>query len=132
MNETLILEIIFWFALFMVFYTYLGYGIVLYALVKLKELFVKPVKRVLPPDSVLPEVTLFITAFNEEDLVGEKMEDSLALAWPTRQWEPLLARHPGFALNTVQAIGVRLQEAHARLPHPCATPSQEQALLLAA
>lgn len=29
MNETLILEIIFWSALFMVFYTYLGYGIVL-------------------------------------------------------------------------------------------------------
>ena len=57
MNETLILEIIFWSALFMVFYTYLGYGIVLYALVKLKELFVKPVKRVLPPDSDLPEVT---------------------------------------------------------------------------
>ena len=54
MNETLILEIIFWSALFMVFYTYLGYGIVLYALVKLKELFVKPVKRVLPPDSDLP------------------------------------------------------------------------------
>ena len=56
MNETLtlILEILFWFALFMVFYTYLGYGIVLYALVKLKELFVKPVKRVLPPDSDLP------------------------------------------------------------------------------
>ena len=35
MNETLTLEILFWFALFMVFYTYLGYGIVLYALVKL-------------------------------------------------------------------------------------------------
>lgn len=72
MNETLILEIIFWFALFMVFYTYLGYGIVLYALVKLKELFVKPEKRVLPPDSDLPEVTLFITAFNEEDVVDER------------------------------------------------------------
>lgn len=82
MNETLILEIIFWSALFMVFYTYLGYGIVLYALVKLKELFVKPVKRVLPPDSDLPEVTLFITAFNEEDVVDEKMENSLALDYP--------------------------------------------------
>lgn len=82
MNETLILEILFWFALFMVFYTYLGYGIVLYALVKLKELFVKPVKRVLPPDSDLPEVTLFITAFNEEDVVDEKMENSLALDYP--------------------------------------------------
>ena len=84
MNDTLTLclEVIFWFALFVVFYTYLGYGIVLYILVKLKELFVKPVKRVLPPDSDLPEVTLFITAFNEEDVVDEKMENSLALDYP--------------------------------------------------
>ena len=82
MNATLTLEIIFWFALFMVFYTYLGYGIVLYILVRLKELFVKPVKRVLPPDNRLPEVTLFITAFNEEDVVDEKMENSLALDYP--------------------------------------------------
>ena len=52
MNETLILEIIFWSALFMVFY------------------------------SDLPEVTLFITAFNEEDVVDEKMENSLALDYP--------------------------------------------------
>ena len=37
MNETiaLCLEIIFWLALFIVFYTYLGYGIVLYVLVKI-------------------------------------------------------------------------------------------------
>ena len=85
MNETLtlILEIIFWFALFMVFYTYLGYGIVLYALVKLKELFVKPVKYSLPASNdELPEVTLFITAFNEEDVVDEKMENSLELDYP--------------------------------------------------
>ena len=85
MNEiiTLCLEIIFWFALFIVFYTYLGYGIVLYVLVKLKELFVKPVKRSLPAsDAGLPEVTLFITAFNEEDVVDEKMENSLELDYP--------------------------------------------------
>ena len=85
MNDTLTLclEIVFWFALFVVFYTYLGYGIVLYILVKLKELFVKPVKRSLPPsDEELPEVTLFITAFNEEDVVDEKMENSLELDYP--------------------------------------------------
>lgn len=84
MNETstLILEIIFWFALFIVFYTYLGYGILLYILVKLKELFVKPIKRKLPNDSELPEVTLFITAFNEEDVVDEKMQNSLELNYP--------------------------------------------------
>jgi cellulose synthase/poly-beta-1,6-N-acetylglucosamine synthase-like glycosyltransferase len=61
----------------------LGYGIVLYVLVKLKELFVKPVKRSLPAsDADLPEVTLFITAFNEEDVVDEKMENSLELDYP--------------------------------------------------
>lgn len=80
---TLCLEIFFWFALFVVFYTYLGYGILLYLLVKLKELFVKPTKWQLPEqDSDLPEVTLFITAFNEEEVVDEKMRNSLALNYP--------------------------------------------------
>ena len=80
---TLCLEVVFWFALFVVFYTYLGYGIVLYILVKLKELFVKPVKYSLPASNdELPEVTLFITAFNEEDVVDEKMENSLDLDYP--------------------------------------------------
>ena len=85
MNDTLALclEILFWFALFVVFYTYLGYGILLYILVKLKELFVKPVRRPLPTtDGELPEVTLFITAFNEEEVVDEKMENSLELDYP--------------------------------------------------
>ena len=85
MNDTLALclEILFWFALFVVFYTYLGYGILLYILVKLKELFVKPVKRSLPTtDGELPEVTLFITAFNEEEVVDEKMENCLELDYP--------------------------------------------------
>ena len=83
MNNSLWIEIIFWTALFIVFYTYLGYGIVLCLLVKLKELFVKPVRRVLPAaDRDLPEVTLFITAFNEEDIVDEKMANSLELDYP--------------------------------------------------
>lgn len=85
MNDTLTLclEILFWFALFVVFYTYLGYGILLYILVKLKEFFVKPVRRSLPTtDGELPEVTLFITAFNEEEVVDEKMENCLELDYP--------------------------------------------------
>ena len=49
----LCLEIFFWFALFVVFYTYLGYGILLYILVKLKEFFVKPVRRPLPATEAL-------------------------------------------------------------------------------
>ena len=75
-------QILFWLALFLVFYTHLGYGILLYTLVKLKELTVKPVKRQLPPDKLLPDVTLFITAFNEEDVVDEKMRNCLKLDYP--------------------------------------------------
>ena len=83
MNNSLWIEISFWTALFIVFYTYLGYGSVLCLLVKLKELFVKPVRRVLPAaDRDLPEVTLFITAFNEADIVDEKMANSLELDYP--------------------------------------------------
>lgn len=76
------IEIIFWIALFIVFYTYLGYGILLYLLVKVKELFKKPMKYPAPTDEQTPEVTLFITAFNEADVVDEKMENSLKLDYP--------------------------------------------------
>ena len=76
------LEILFYIALFVVFYTYLGYGIVLYLLVKVKELFAKPKGKTLPADEQLPEVTLFITAYNEEAVVDEKMLNSLALDYP--------------------------------------------------
>ena len=36
------LEVLFWISLFIVFYTYIGYGILLYILVKIKECFRKP------------------------------------------------------------------------------------------
>lgn len=77
------LEILFWFSLIIVFYTYLGYGIVLYLLVKTKELFLK--QKTVKPSRELPEVTLFITAFNEEAVVKEKMRNSLALDYPTEK-----------------------------------------------
>ena len=66
-------EIVFWISLFIVFYTYIGYGIVLYILVKIKETFRKPIHYPMPPDAELPELTLFIAAYNEEDVVDEKM-----------------------------------------------------------
>jgi cellulose synthase/poly-beta-1,6-N-acetylglucosamine synthase-like glycosyltransferase len=76
------LEITFWLSLIIVFYTYLGYGIVLYLLVKIKELFSKQKTKALPVKEELPEVTLFITAFNEEAVVKDKMDNCLALDYP--------------------------------------------------
>lgn len=74
------MEILFWSFLILVFYTYIGYGILLFFLVKLKELFIKP--KVVSKDVELPQVTLFITAYNEEDVVDAKMHNSLSLDYP--------------------------------------------------
>ena len=77
------LEIIFWISLFLIFYTYLGYGILLWALVKLKERFgQKKFRPILLADNDLPELTLFIAAYNEEEIVDEKMANCLALDYP--------------------------------------------------
>ena len=76
----LVLQILFWTGLFLVFYTYFGYGILLYALVKIKEFFRPPV-RCARPDP-LPKVTLFIAAYNEEAVVREKMANCRALNYP--------------------------------------------------
>ncbi|MBQ8673122.1 MAG: glycosyltransferase family 2 protein [Bacteroides sp.] len=76
------LEIIFWTALFIVFYTYVGYGILLYLLVKIKETFHKPTQRPLPAEEKLPHLTLFITAYNEEEVVDEKMRNCRQLDYP--------------------------------------------------
>ena len=77
-----VLEIIFWIGLFIVFYTYIGYGMLLYALVKLKECFRKTAATPPPADDSLPDLTLFIAAYNEEDVVDEKMRNCLALDYP--------------------------------------------------
>jgi cellulose synthase/poly-beta-1,6-N-acetylglucosamine synthase-like glycosyltransferase len=79
----LTLKILFWTMLSIVFYTYIGYGILLYIIIRLKRLFTgKTRKAVLPADDDLPTMTLMICAYNEEDVVAEKMENTLALDYP--------------------------------------------------
>jgi CRP-like cAMP-binding protein len=41
--------------------------------------------------------------------------DSIALTWPSDIWPKLASEHPALAMNAMQIIGSRLQEAHARL-----------------
>jgi cellulose synthase/poly-beta-1,6-N-acetylglucosamine synthase-like glycosyltransferase len=74
------LKIIFWVLLFIVFYAYIGYGILLFLLVRIKRLF-KPANTRLSTDYE-PEVTLFIAAYNEKDFVAEKIKNSRELDYP--------------------------------------------------
>lgn len=76
----LTLKIIFWLLLFLVFYAYLGYGILLYFLVKIKRVF-KPKKQTETNDYE-PEVTLFVAAYNEKDYVEAKVKNGFSLNYP--------------------------------------------------
>jgi cellulose synthase/poly-beta-1,6-N-acetylglucosamine synthase-like glycosyltransferase len=78
------LEITFWILLGIVFYTYLGYGIVLFVLLRIKRLYKKK-KEVILTDEELPEVTLLIAAYNEEDFVAKKVENTLSLNYPQQK-----------------------------------------------
>ena len=77
------MKIVFWIALFIVFYTYIGYGILLYIIIRLKRLLKGvPFQPAMPADEDLPTMTLMICAYNEEDVVAEKMANTLALDYP--------------------------------------------------
>ncbi len=79
----LVLKILFWLCLLLVFYTYLGYGILLCLLVAAKRgLSGRKPRPELPPEEELPEVTLMICAYNEEDIVSMKMENTRQLNYP--------------------------------------------------
>ncbi|MCX6267009.1 MAG: glycosyltransferase family 2 protein, partial [Bacteroidetes bacterium] len=76
----LTIKIIFWILLFIVFYAYIGYGILLFILVKLKRMFGG--NKEVSTAGYEPDVTLFIAAYNEKDFVAEKVKNSLELDYP--------------------------------------------------
>lgn len=75
----LILSIIFWVGILIVFYSYVGYGLLLFLLVRAKKLFVKP--SFLKND-FSPKITLMVAAYNEEAYIKDKIENSLGLDYP--------------------------------------------------
>ena len=78
------LKTAFWICAFLVFYTYLGYGMLLWLLVRLKRIVRgKAERRALPTDDTeLPEVTFMVCAYNEQDVVDMKMKDIHQLDYP--------------------------------------------------
>ena len=78
------LKTAFWICAFLVLYTYLGYGMLLWLLVRLKRIVRgKAERRALPTDDAeLPEVTFMVCAYNEQDVVDMKMKDIHQLDYP--------------------------------------------------
>lgn len=78
------IEILFWIMLLLVFYTYLGYGIVLFLLLQIKRLFKRKKELILTVDE-LPHITLLVAAYNEEDYVAKKVENTRSLDYPAEK-----------------------------------------------
>jgi len=74
--------ITFWISLFIVAYTFIGYGFLLYFIIKVKRAFKgKPVIPVVD-DTNLPTCTLVVAAYNEEHFISQKIANSLQLNYP--------------------------------------------------
>ena len=73
---------LFWLCLAIVVYTYVGYGLILYLLVFIKRLAIKAKPLADITDDCLPEVTLMVCAYNEEDIISEKISNTHSLDYP--------------------------------------------------
>jgi poly-beta-1,6-N-acetyl-D-glucosamine synthase len=75
----LLTEILFFFCLCIILYSYLGYGVLLWVIVRIKKIF-KPKKPETSFD--IPAVTLIVAAYNEADFIADKIKNSLSLDYP--------------------------------------------------
>ena len=76
------MEVLFWLGFGVILYTYIGYPVVLGALVRLRKnkgqrdnFFVD--------EAELPEITLVVACFNEADILDQKIQNTLQLDYPT-------------------------------------------------
>ncbi len=76
---------LFWFFISTILYTYFGYPLLLALLARFRP-NPRPAGR-----PVLPPVTLLITAYNEQAVIADKLENSLALTYPRDRLQILVA-----------------------------------------
>lgn len=72
--------ILFWAGLFIVVFTYVGYGLLVWAMVKIRG--AREIPEDQRTDDQLPTVTLLIAAYNEEDILPTKIANCRALDYP--------------------------------------------------
>lgn len=105
----------FWILLALVFYTYLGYGLLLYLLLYIKRIFFsgKPSAS----NDFQPPVTLVVPAYNEEAYIEAKAHNSLALDYPSHKLKILFITD-GSTDHTYQILkemsGIRVEHQDRR------------------
>ena len=82
------MELIVFFILFLIFYTYLLYPSLLFLIAKIKKNSKHP-KQVIDP-KYKPNVSFVVAAFNEEMVILDKVKNTLALNYPREKIEILI------------------------------------------
>ena len=77
-------EYIFWVSCFIVFYNYVGYGIIIYFINALKKKKRQPSEV---NEDFFPTVSFIVAAFDEEDCIQQKIINSLEQNYPPDQIE---------------------------------------------
>lgn len=75
---------IFWGAIALVAYVYVGYPLVLFLV---SRVWWRPVRKA----TITPPVTMIIAAYNEQDVIATKLENALALDYPADRFEIMVA-----------------------------------------
>ena len=113
------MEILFWVSAFFVLYPYAGYPLLLWLLGLARE---KPPAPGAAEPRDWPALTLLIAAYNEEAVVGEKLENSLALDYPPAKLEIVVASESTDRTNAIvegyRARGVKLYAFRQRRGKP--------------
>jgi cellulose synthase/poly-beta-1,6-N-acetylglucosamine synthase-like glycosyltransferase len=104
------MEVLFWASVLVLFYTYFGYGMLLFLLIKIKK------KRNSPflPDLSLPKVTFLVAAYNESHWIAEKFKNSLSLDYPSDKLE-LLFVTDGSDDDTPEQLRALSEQTHLKV-----------------
>lgn len=79
------IEIVFWSCFGIVFYSFLGYGILLGFLIKIKRAL--GTEKYSTDESYEPTVALIIPCFNEEGYIAEKIQNTLEIDYPKEKMD---------------------------------------------
>jgi len=83
-----VLAALFWISAALIVYTHLGYPLLLRLLVALRR---SPPPPVVPAEDELPRVSLIVAAYDEEEVITDKVANALALDYPRDLLELIVA-----------------------------------------
>ena len=109
---THLLQVLMWVNITLVVYVYIGYPVLLWLLNTIKR---KQKAVLLSNDNLEPTVSMVIAAYNEENVIAEKLENSLKLNYPSNKLD-IIVVSDGSTDKTPEIVshycrqGVRLVE----------------------